>query len=97
MLVMLQQIPATVLEAATEDSDVLRQFFDDGGEDEEGNVERNGKPEDAYFSPGPVETLIFLGKLLLPLILYLNLQQGCCNQQLPSLLLVPILQWQRHH
>ncbi len=41
----------------TEEADVVEQFFDDGGEDDEVNIEGDGE---GYFNPGPVQTPIFV-------------------------------------
>ncbi len=40
--------------------DIVGNFFDDGGEDEEGDMEGEGEAEDAHFNSGPVETPIFV-------------------------------------
>ncbi len=43
-----------------EESDVVDQFFDDGGEDDEVDNEGDGEAKEGYFNPGPPQIPIFV-------------------------------------
>ncbi len=42
------------------EADVMNQYFDDGGEDDEVDNEGDGEAEEGYFITGPVQTPIFV-------------------------------------